>query len=155
MQLYPPTVVLRHRRENLKKCSLRGLESREDFRFYTYPRQPLPALDGYVLLVMEGAPEVSAADAGRGLVILDGTWRYAEVMYEQNKDALKGCVLRTLPSHLRTAYPRRQEDCSDPSRGLASVEAIYIAYYLMMRDTAGLLDFYYWKDEFLEKLAGL
>ena len=154
MQTFPTTLILRHRKENLKKCTLRGLENRSDCCFFTYPKEPLPSLDGYCLLTL-GAPPLTGADAHLGIFLIDGTWRYAEVMYEQNKDALKGCVLRTLPSHVRTAYPRRQEDCSDPSRGLASVEAIYIAYYLMERDTSGLLDFYYWKDKFLEKLAGL
>lgn len=152
MQIKHPTIVLRHQRENLKKCSLRGLESREDFKFFTYPRAQLPPLDGYVILVMDDAPELSLSDADRGLFIVDATWRYARVMMAQIAPATERCVRRTLPSHYRTAYPRRQDDCPDPERGLASVEAIYIAYHLMGYDTAGLLDHYYWRDVFLEGL---
>ncbi len=152
MQPYHPTIVLRHQRENLKKCSLRGLESRNDFRFYTYPKSQLPILDNYIILVMDDAPELSLADSDRGLFIVDATWRYAKVMMEQIAPVIQHCVQRTIPAHFRTAYPRRQEDCPDPERGLASVEAIYIAYWLMGRDTSGLLNNYYWKDAFLKQI---
>jgi len=146
MFYFPPTTILRHRRENLKKCSLRGLEPRADFRFFTYPGDPLPDLSGYVLLTL-GAPELSEQDAGRGLFLIDGTWRYAAKMAAAiPKENLE---LRSLPAALRTAYPRQQNDCPDPERGLASIEALFAAYKILGRDTAGLLDNYYWKDHFL------
>lgn len=147
MQTFPPTIVLRHRRENLKKCSLRGLESREDFRFFTYPKDPLPDLSGYIMLALD-APVLTKEDADKGLFILDSTWRYAETMgrYADPNNLL---IKRSLPSHFRTSYPRRQEDCFDPERGLASIEAIYLAYYLLGRDPSGLFDHYYWKENFL------
>lgn len=126
---------------------------RPDFRFFTYPRHELPYMDGYVLLVMDGAPELSSKDCDRGLFILDSTWRYAEVMQVQAAKALHNCVERTLPRAIRTAYPRRQEDCIDPERGLASIEAIYVAYHLMGRSTQGLLDNYHWREAFLERNA--
>lgn len=146
---FPVTVVYRHRKENLKKCSLRGLEPRADFKFYSYPNEDLPDLPGYILLDMD-APPLSQDDADRGLLILDGTWRYAEKMSKRivNQDSL---VRRSIPSHYRTAYPRKQEDCPDPSRGLASVEAIYIAYQLMGRPVDGLFDNYYWAEAFLDQ----
>lgn len=147
MQSLPPTIILRHRKENLKKCSLRGLEGREDFQFYTYPKDPIPDLEGYILLDLDAEP-LSAEDADKGLFILDGTWRYAEKMY-QNTPGLEHLIRRSIPKHYKTVYPRKQEDCPNPSRGLASVEAIYIAYHLMGRETTGILDHYYWKDAFL------
>ena len=58
---------------------------------------------------------------------------------------------RCIPGGFRTAYPRRQNDCPNPEEGLASIEALYIAYILMGRDPTGLLDNYHWKDLFLEK----
>lgn len=148
MQTFPPTIVLRHRRENLKKCSLRGLESRQDFRFFCYPRAELPDLSGYIILALD-APVLTKDDANKGLFILDSTWRYADTM---GKFADPGQILqkRSLPSHYRTSYPRRQDDCLDPERGLASIEAIYIAYHILERDTSGLLDLYYWKENFLK-----
>jgi pre-rRNA-processing protein TSR3 len=148
MEAFPPTLILRHRRENLKKCSLRGLEGREDLRFFTYPREALPPLTGYVVLSL-GAPELSQADCDQGIVLIDGTWRHARTM---RGTLPPGCVERSLPRHFVTAYPRRQHDCEDPSRGLASVEALYIAYTLLGRKVEGLLDHYHWKEPFL---AGL
>lgn len=56
---------------------------------------------------------------------------------------------RSLPTHFKTAYPRRQEDCPNPEAGLASIEALYITYYILGRSTEILLDNYYWKKEFI------
>jgi pre-rRNA-processing protein TSR3 len=142
---FPPTVILRHRRENLKKCSLRGLETRADCRFFTYPGAGLPDLSAYVLLTVEALP-LTKRDAFLGLFLIDGTWRYAAKMQKQS--ALSSPVeRRSLPAGFKTAYPRRQEI----AHGLASVEALFLAYFLTGRPTEGLLDNYYWKNEFLEK----
>lgn len=146
MQSFPPTVVIRHRLENLKKCSLRGLEARSDFIFLTYPYKILPALENYIVLNLD-APPLTEADASHGLLILDATWRYASKMFKPLENQ-PHFIYRSLPNHFRTAYPRRQEDCPDPERGLASIEAIYLSYSLLHRDTTGLLDHYYWKEQF-------
>ncbi|NGX45340.1 MAG: hypothetical protein K940chlam2_00489 [Chlamydiae bacterium] len=147
MVLFPPTIILRHRLENLKKCSLRGLEERPDLAFFTYPgNHSLPSLEGYLMLDFDG-PLLSERDAARGLFLLDGTWRYAGKMALSVSEIER----RSLPPEMVTAYPRKQQDCPDPTRGLASVEALFIAYTLLGRNTAGLLDNYYWRDEFLSK----
>jgi len=148
VQPFPPTVVIRHRLENLKKCSLRGLEGRADFIFLTYPYQTLPDLQHYIILSLD-APVLTKSDAGHGLLILDATWRYAAQMRKPIAQHPQ-FLYRSLPPHHRTAYPRRQEDCPDPNRGLASIEAIYLSYRLLGRETSGLLDNYYWKEQFLE-----
>lgn len=149
MFIFSPTIILRHRKENLKKCSLRGLESRSDMRFFTYPKDALPPLTNYFLLCLDGSP-LTEADRDLGLFLIDGTWNYAELMERQlPKPHL--FQRRSLPSHFQTAYPRRQADCSDPSRGLASVEALYLAYYILRRPLEGLLDNYHWKEDFLRK----
>lgn len=145
MKNFLPTIILRHRRENLKKCSLRGLESREDLLFFTYPKDSLPPLSGYVLLSFDGPP---LCPDDRGIVLLDGTWRYAHTMYK-NTPELSTLPQRSLPREFKTAYPRKQEDCAEPTRGLASIEALYVAYLLLGRDPKGLLDNYHWKEEFL------
>ena len=148
MFYFPPTIILRHKRENLKKCSLRGLENRDDFIFLTYPLPKLPNIDQYCILTLD-APQLSAADANRGLFLIDGTWRYAEVM-SKIIPREGGHVYRSLPP-LQTAYPRRQLDCPDPKRGLASIEALYAAYSILGRSTENLLDHYHWKEEFLSQ----
>ncbi len=143
------TVVIRHKKENLAKCSLRGLEKREDFLFLTYPFKELPSLHGYVMLVMEGAEPLSEKDKEAGILLLDSTWRYLPKMVAA-VERLGPIEKRVLPSVYRTAYPRRQEDCIDPERGLSSVEALYLAYRLTGRSTEGLLDQYHWKEQFLK-----
>lgn len=148
MSQFLPTIILRHRKENLKKCSLRGLESREDFIFLTYPKDPLPPLSGYLCLSLD-APVLTQNDAHLGLYLIDATWNYAEKMNRLTPPTIEK---RSLPPHFKTAYPRRQTDCLDPERGLASIEALYLSYLILGRDTKGLLDNYHWKDEFLKQL---
>jgi pre-rRNA-processing protein TSR3 len=149
MFIFPPTIILRHRKENLQKCSLRGLEERPDFHFFTYPKDELPHLSNYFLLTMD-APPLSRADKDLGIFLIDGTWRYAALM-ERQLPKPHSFQKRSLPPHFQTAYPRRQEDCPEPSRGLASAEALYLAYFLMGRCTEGLLKNYHWKEPFLKK----
>jgi pre-rRNA-processing protein TSR3 len=149
MFTFPPTIILRHRKENLKKCSLRGLENRSDLCFFTYPKDDLPDLSHYFLLTMD-APPLCEADKNLGIFLIDGTWRYAERM-ERQLPSPPTFQKRSLPPHVQTAYPRRQEDCPEPARGLASAEALFLAYFLLGRCTQGLLDNYYWEEEFLKK----
>lgn len=147
-----PTIILRHRKENLKKCSLRGLETRADFRFFTYPSDVLPSLEGYLMLAVD-APPLTREDAGFGLFVIDATWRYAAVMLKQLQMQKTTVVQRSLPRHYRTAYPRRQNECPEIEKyGLASIEAIYLARHLLGDSTEGLLDHYHWKEEFLQLL---
>ncbi|MBM3193504.1 MAG: DTW domain-containing protein [Chlamydiae bacterium] len=146
MLSFLPTIILRHRKENLKKCSLRGLENRDDMQFFTYPKDSLPPLSNYILLDMN-APLLSEKDKTFGIFLIDGTWNYAKKMTNSIKEPL---IKRSLPNHFKTAYPRRQDSCDDPERGLASIEALFIAYSLLERTSDGLLDHYHWKDTFLK-----
>ncbi|MEI8365304.1 MAG: hypothetical protein WCF65_02700 [Parachlamydiaceae bacterium] len=145
--VFLPTYLMRHRKENLKKCSLRGLEERADCRFLTYPCTELPDLSSYVLLAID-APPLTTADADCGIFLLDATWRLAGKMLSFVES--KGPVAkRSIPGGFKTAYPRRQEDCPNPGEGLASVEALYLAYCIMGRNPEGILDAYHWKEQFL------
>jgi pre-rRNA-processing protein TSR3 len=148
MFLFPTTIILRHRRENLKKCSLRGLEPCPDFRFFTYPTDELPDLSQYILLTLD-APPLSEADRELGIFLIDGTWRYAQQMQKQLREPHL-FQKRSLPAGFQTAYPRRQVDCPEPSRGLASIEALYLSFLILGRSTEGLLDNYHWREDFLK-----
>lgn len=138
----PPTVIVFHPRERRAKCSVRPLRGRPDIAFCNYPRMPYE-LDGYVRLGL-GGPLLSTADAACGLLVLDGTWRHVAPM----ERAHAAIPIRSLPP-LITAYPRTSKVRTDPDGGLATIEAIYAAYRLLGRDTAGLLDHYHWADEFV------
>jgi pre-rRNA-processing protein TSR3 len=148
--LFPPTVIVRHQRENPKKCSVWPLRGRADLIILPYPVKVRPNLDGYVRLAATG-PDLSPANAVAGVLLLDGSWRWAESMTRDFLDvpprALHGW---------RTAYPRVSKQGTDPDNGLASVEALYVAYHILRRDTTGLLDHYHWAEEFLRlnQLAG-
>ncbi len=143
LESYPPTVIIRSPRENPKKCSVLPLRGRADLIFLTYPVGQLPSLEGYIRLAAEGE-EISPNDANRGLLLLDASWRWAESMNLDYEEV----PARSLHGY-RTAYPRRSKRGTDPHNGLASVEALFLAYHLLGRPTAGLLDHYRWADTFL------
>ncbi len=147
MANYPNTIILRHRRENLKKCSLTGLENREDIEFYTYPTHHLPQKNGYILLSFDGK-ELSKDDMGKGIYLIDGTWKLAEKML---KTLPFKPEIRSLPKHFKTAYPRRQTACANPEEGLASIEALFAAYCILGRESLSLLNNYPFKEQFLNK----
>jgi pre-rRNA-processing protein TSR3 len=145
---FPPTVIVRHPHENPRKCSVLPLRGRPDLVFLTYPVKQLPPLAGYIRLAAEG-PELSAADAGYGILLLDGSWRWAGSMTRDFLDVPP----RSLHGY-QTAYPRISKQGTDPDNGLASVEALFLAYHLLGRPTEGLLEHYRWAEEFL-RLNGL
>lgn len=140
---YPPTVIVRHPAENPKKCSVLPLRGRPDLVFLSYPLKERPCLENYVRLAPDG-PELSAADADRGLLFLDGSWRWAARMTRDFLDIPP----RSLHGFC-TTYPRLSRRGTDPRHGLATVEALFLAYHLLGRPTAGLLDHYHWAEEFL------
>jgi rRNA small subunit aminocarboxypropyltransferase len=146
--VFPPTLIVRHPRENPRKCSVLPLRGRPDIVLLEYPVPERPDLAGYVRLAAEG-PELSAADAECGILLLDGSWRRAGAMTRDFVDVRP----RALHGY-RTAYPRVSKLGTDPDNGLASVEALFLAYRVLGRPTDGLLDHYHWTEEFLE-LNGL
>jgi len=143
MNSYPQTVIIRHPRENPRKCSVLPLRGRPDILFLGYPVHPRPPLEGYIRLAAEGPP-LSEADAGAGILLLDGSWRWAGAM---NRDFLD-VPPRSLAGW-KTAYPRISKLGTDPDNGLASIEALFLAYHILGRPTEGLLDHYLWAAEFL------
>lgn len=148
---YPPTIIVVHERERRSKCSVEPLRGRPGFGFLGFPLKNPPDLRGYVRLALEG-PLLGEADRGKGLLVLDATWRLVAAM----ESAFGSVPARRLPEW-RTAYPRVSKIGVDPEGGLATIEAIYAAHALLGRETAGLLDHYRWSREFLEcneKLLG-
>jgi pre-rRNA-processing protein TSR3 len=143
-----PTIIWRHRKENLNKCSLKNLESRKDLLFLTYPKDPLPDISNYIILTL-GSPELTINDSSKGLFFIDATWNLAQKMIKMVPNIEK-LEKRSLP-HFTTAYPRKQTGCPFPDQGLATLEAIYIAYFITNRNKDGLLDYYHFKEQFLQK----
>ena len=141
-----PTVIVVHPRENRKKCSVEPLRGRAGFQFSQFRSTESAALpDGQYVRLGIGGPLLSPADQSSGLLVLDGTWRWAEAMELQYRHV----PVRSLPPW-KTAYPRVSKVFDDPATGLATIEAIWLAYWCLGRDTTGLLDAYRWGDQFLE-----
>ena len=78
------------------------------------------------------------------------SWTAPGDMVEPMQKIHAAIPVRSLPP-LVTAYPRTSKVHSDPDGGLATVEAVYAAYRLLGRDTAGLLAHYHWADEFVQQ----
>ena len=148
MTAVPITIIVRHPKENPKKCSVLPLKGRPDLSFVHYPVKTPLALEGYFRLAAEG-PVLSAADRDSGILLLDGSWRWAGAMMR----AFEHVPPRSLQGY-QTAYPRVSRLGTDPDNGLASIEALFLAYHILGRPTEGLLDHYHWADEFL-RLNGL
>ena len=115
--------VIRHPRENLKKCSLRHLHDHPNFEF-------LAAVD---------------ADADRPILLLDSTWH---LLPKIRRKVYGDFVPRSLPSNILTAYPRVSKMHQDP-HGLATVEALYAALQMMGTPDREILNGYLFGEKFL------
>jgi pre-rRNA-processing protein TSR3 len=140
---YPATIIVRSPRENPRKCSVLPLRGRDDLLFLSYPLSHRPDLNGYLRLAAEGE-ELTAEDAAHGILLLDASWRRAGVMIRD----FSHVPARSLNGY-QTAYPRKSKQGTDPDNGLASVEALFLAYHILGRPTSGLLSHYRWSAEFL------
>jgi pre-rRNA-processing protein TSR3 len=136
-------VIVWHPREKRSKCSVEPLRENPAFLFVKFP-SPMPVLLSNYVRIGIGGPLLSQEDADSGLLLLDGTWKLAarmEPFYTHVK-------VRSLPP-IHTAYPRKSFVYPDPNEGLATIEALYAAMRIVGQDTTGILDHYYWKDQFL------
>lgn len=172
MSARPVIVAVRHWKEKRSKCSLRFIEGMADTVFLR--SKPGFRYDGSAhLLLSPDAPVLCPADAfltmeeeaclaasgreglvrkngqGRALrpvLLLDSVWRLLPGM----RAKVDGAPLeRSLPGWIRTAYPRVSKMTEDPEVGLATIEALYAALWLMGMDCGDLLEGYLWKETFL------
>ena len=98
------------------------------------------------------APPLSPADRDRPLLLLDATWRLLPKVRAQ---VTGDTIPRSIPPGWQTAYPRVSQDGSDPTAGLASVEALFVAQALLGQTMPTLLDGYYWRTGFLAANSGV
>ena len=142
-----PVTIIRHSKERRSKCSLTHLEGREEISFFRARTGWSFDATGFTVLGLN-APILSSADDGRPLLLLDSTWR----LLPQLESCLVGTgVRRSLPS-VQTAYPRVSKIAHDPLGGLASVEALYFAQYLLGTADISILEEYHWRETFIEAM---
>src|SRR5262245_53755412 len=133
---FPATIIVRDVHENPRKCSVLPLRGRPGLIFLSWLLSKRPPLDGYVRLSAEGL-ELSAADAERGILLMDRSWRWAGKMTRDFLDVPP----RSLQGY-RTEYPRVSKLGTDSSNGLTSVEALFLAHYLLGVSVERVLDHY-------------
>ena len=141
----PQVWILRDPRESVKKCSLTPLRGMEGVHFSTYHRDRTIDVGERALLDPNGT-ELSERDRGLGLLVIDCAWRRVDALQR----TVKGTLHRRRLPHLVTAYPRKSRIFEDPPTGLASVEALYAAVFLLFGPRPEFLEGYRWREEFLE-----
>lgn len=140
----PPIRILRDPRESPHKCSLVPLQGTPGIEFHVYRHDRRVDAAGFVLLSPEGSP-LEPADRGRGLFLIDCSWKKVAKLAR----VIDGATLaRRLPA-LSTAYPRKSRVFADPSTGVASIEALFAAVFVLHGDDRELLRHYRWADDFL------
>lgn len=143
-------LILRDPRESTAKCSLTPLRGAPGVSFVRFVQGRKVQAAGRILLT-PGGDLLSAADRGRGILLIDCSWRRVPQIFAE----VEGEVVRRRLPELVTAYPRKSKDNSDPSGGLASIEALYAASVILGEPRHDLLDSYWWRDEFLQANANL
>lgn len=137
-------LIVRDPKEPSKKCSLTPLRGLEGVRFVSL-RGGRRIDAGRRIWLHPDGPELSIADRGMDLLLVDCAWRKLPTISK----AIDGELLpRRLPK-LVTAYPRRSKVAVDPSDGLASIEALYAAIALLEGPRPQLLANYRWAEQFL------
>ena len=141
-----PILIVVRRGEDPAKCTVRPLRGTPGLDFLPYPLRQKPDLSRHLLLAPE-APPLTAADAGRPLLLLDASWRHAASM----RQAVEPVEARSIPPGWLTAYPRRSKTHADPKTGLATVEALFAARCTLGIRDDSLLRFYPWREAFLDR----
>ena len=145
----PTALIIVRRGENRAKCTILPLRGTPGLEFLSYPLAATPDLSRHLLLA-PGAPPLTAADAGRPLLLLDANWRHAPVM----RRVIGPVETRAIPPGWRTAYPRHSKVHADPAGGLATVEALFAAFCVLGCRDDSLLRLYPWRDAFLDLNLG-
>ena len=137
-------LILRDGRESPAKCSLTPLRGVAGVRFARYdPARRLEA-GGRVLLHPDGE-ELGPADRGRDLLLIDCAWRRVPSLLR----TVDGALLPRRLQGFTSVYPRKSKTHSDPARGLASIEALFMATLLLGEPRPELLAKYRWRAAFL------
>lgn len=144
----PRVTIIRHRKERRSKCSLTPLEGLPGFTFFTYP-QDEPDVADHLRLSLDGPP-LATADRERPLLLLDGTWRLVAPLERRYADVEPRSIPRAI-----TAYRRVSKVFPDPEAGLASIEALIVAFQVLGTDPAPLVERYLWGRDFLDRNPSL
>ena len=138
--------------ETANKCTIAPLSYRQDFRLLRVKGESiLGPLSSSLLLHHEGACLTDlrkTLNPIQGIASIDCTWRRLPILLGRVAGTLP--VLARIPDGFQTAYPRRSKRNDDPSVGLATIEAIFIAAAMLGHWDLSLLSKYYFGIAFLK-----
>ena len=141
-------LLIRLRKEALKKCSLTPLRERHDLPIQWFHCDIGDEIHvGAATLLHPDGDVLSPVDAQRPLLLVDSSWRDLPRMLKTVRGDFEK---RSLPKNLRTAYPRKSKLFEDPETGLASIEALHAALTLLGKRDDSLLEGYYWASSWLQ-----
>ncbi len=144
--------VVIEKSETPNKCTIAPLSNRHDFKLIEIKGPGVfGPLKANVLLHHEGKCLTSFADsknAIQGIAAIDCVWR----RLDQHMTRLTGVLpeLARIPEGFVTAYPRKSFHDLDPTDGLATIEAIFIASAMLGNWDVSLLSEYYFGSEFIK-----
>ncbi len=142
--------ILIDKLENPRKCTIHPLKGREDFRFrYFSGSKPIAAFQAACLLHIDGEDLATLPrNSMDSLALIDCTWKKVPGVLQRLEKPLPRLV--RMPDGFLTAYPRQNKEGLDPSGGLATIEALFIAAAFMGHWDETLLAHYHFKDKFLQ-----
>ena len=138
--------------ETPNKCTIAPLAYRGDFRLFpVFGEGRLGPLSSPILLHHEGEclNELKLANVS-GLASVDCVWRRVSRLVSRI-DWTNGLppILAKIPPGFKTVYPRVGRPDTDPTGGLATIEAIFIAAAMLGCWDASLLSHYYFGRLFI------
>lgn len=136
--------------ETANKCTILPLAYRSDFRIRRVTAGKILPLHAQFLLHPEGevlSLETHAGDRQADLAAIDCIWRRLAPIMQLVATPIPRLV--RIPEGFVTAYPRKSRLSFDPPKGLATIEALFIAAALLGNWDETLLREYYFAREFL------
>ena len=138
--------------ETPNKCTIAPLSQRSDFSLFRVKgNAPLGPLLSPILLHPEGECLTSLRNSLgpiQGIASIDCVWRRLNVLLPRIEGRLP--TLARIPNGFETAYPRHNKRNLDPTEGLATIEAIFVAAALVGNWDASLLSDYHFGRKFVE-----
>lgn len=144
--------VIIDRGETANKCTIAPVSQRPDFRIFRVQETlALGPLSAPILLHHQGeciTELKKSLGEVQGIASIDCVWHRLDGLI--NRIAGVKPAFARIPDGFETVYPRHNRHGKDPSKGLATIEAIFIGAALIGRWDVSLLSKYYFAEKFLQ-----